>query len=68
MNDRNNPFKINKLCLMLSHGNERVEAGFCINLFIYNACYACKGSLTNIDMKDSSAVNQSIEKPLKIFV
>ena len=37
MNDRNNPFKINKLCLMLSHGNERVEAGFCINLFIYNA-------------------------------
>ena len=48
-NERKNLYELIKLCMILSHGNARVEAGFSIN-----------EQVLEVNMKESSVVNQTI--------
>ena len=48
-NERKNLYEVIKLCMILSHGNARVEAGFSIN-----------EQILEVNMKESSVVNQRI--------
>ena len=48
-NERKNLYEVIKLCMLLSHGNARVEAGFSIN-----------EQFLEVNMKESSVVNQRI--------